>query len=139
MDLKKLFKLGAVGVMIFVGVARLAAEEKTEWIVAQDFIIDEGRRAEQYFLDSDPQGFGYRIFELGNYHSSDILKRYLQVGGQLVYEDEGLTRDKFYNSRVIAVITKDKRRFEITDLFPNLAETYTRAFSQNAKKRQTQR
>ena len=119
--MRKRFALGVLVLVVFAGVA--VAEEVTGEILFKYTDISTRGFARGYALDTNDdfvEDMYVLLFDWDKSNSlstSTTLRRYLQEGNQVVFENQGLKPfDKFESDRLLAIIIND-RRVELTQMF----------------------
>jgi len=121
-------RAGALLALLFAGnVAKGLAEEVTGTIVfPPDLAVDNRGIYACYALgvqDDFVADMYMQVYLNNKYNRDDIstyqtLFNYLKKGNQIEFEDEGLKlHDRFEHDRILAIISPDGRRIELTRLF----------------------
>lgn len=87
----------------------------------------------EFYLDRNGDGLEDLILHTRESSVGRMVKRYIQEGGRVLYNQDGLSGPAMYNDRIIRIIMPSGRVIKITDIYTPPAGVYSAAHEYEAQ------
>ena len=114
--MNRIVLLRALFFVLMTFVAKMGINADPVWATIVDIGPDLTERYQQYFIDKDGDGLEDGVVRIRSSNdTASIFKRYMQVGGRVLYENEN--RDDFNVSdfQLLRIETPDGRLIKVVD------------------------
>ena len=127
----------ALWLILMAFISKMGINADPVWATIVDINSDLTGEFYLYFFDKDDDGLEDGVVRIQSSHdTASIFKRYIQVGGRVLYEDDNKDNFDVLDSQLLRIETLDGRLIKVADFTSRYANYYRRARDFEARQRQ---